>query len=159
MPSRSTRRRRWNNWLMLGIIVFIGVLNLPTLIKTYLIPEQESSYPYLLNPEQELTALYFNTWSLENIDNQWQSTEPANIPAVELAERWINLVGTEVEQTTYESLRSNLRNPESIEAWYQDQEEPQRITWYRTPQFWLFKNWQGEWIAVSVEEEYLTPSE
>ncbi len=158
MPARSARRRRWNNLLILGVIVFIGVLNLPTIIKTYLIPQQEqSTYPYLLNPELKLQALYFSDWSLELDQGQWHSSHTSNVDLEELATRWKSLVGTKVDSQTYDSLKQTLNAPESIEVWYQDQEEPQRITWYRTPQFWLLNNWQGQWIAISTDEQYLIP--
>ena len=153
---------------MLSVIVFIGVLNLPTLIKAYLIepePEQQvsSPYPYLLNPEAELQALHFAKWSLVLEDGQWgyqlKGSVPAqSISAQERAQRWQQLVGTEVDSQTYTDLTSQLTTPHTIEVWYQDQEEPQRITYYRLPEFWLLKNWNDQWLAVSIEESYLFPS-
>ncbi|KOO02891.1 hypothetical protein [Vibrio nereis] len=159
MRVSPARRRRWNNILILGIIAFIGLLNLPTLIKTYLIDEPVvvSEYPYLLNPAQELKALHFANWSLENTQGRWRSSTPSAIPESELVKRWQKLVGTEVNQQSFDSLRPQLDSPETIEVWYVDQEEPQRITVYQTPQFWLLKNWQDKWIAISVEPRYLMP--
>ncbi|MEL0611400.1 hypothetical protein V8Z71_24310, partial [Vibrio echinoideorum] len=60
--QRRYRGRRWNNILKCSEIAFIGVLNLPTMIKAYLIqPEPEvtvsSPNPSLLNPAAELQAL------------------------------------------------------------------------------------------------------
>ncbi|MFM2641194.1 hypothetical protein AAFX33_08265 [Vibrio chagasii] len=162
------RGRRWNNILMLSVIAFIGVLNLPTLIKAYLIepePEQQvsSPYPYLLNPGAELQALYFAKWSLVLEDGQWgyqlKGSAPAqSISAQERAQRWQQLVGTEVDSQTYTDLASQLGTPHTVEVWYQDQEEPQRITYYQLPEFWLLKNWNDQWLAVSIEESYLFPS-
>lgn len=162
------RGRRWNNILMLSVIAFIGVLNLPTLIKAYLIepePEQQvsSPYPYLLNPRAKLQALYFAKWSLVLEDGQWgyqlKNPVPAqSISAQERAQRWQQLVGTEVDSQTYTDLVSQLSTPHTIEVWYQDQEEPQRITYYQLPEFWLLKNWNDQWLAVSIEESYLFPS-
>lgn len=153
---------------MLSVIAFIGVLNLPTLIKAYLIepePEQQvsSPYPYLLNPGAELQALHFAKWSLVLEDGQWgyqlKGSAPAqSISAQERAQRWQQLVGTEVDSQTYTSLASQLNTPHTIEVWYQDQEEPQRITYYQLPEFWLLKNWNDQWLAVSIEESYLFPS-
>lgn len=161
MRVSPSRRRRWNNILILGIIAFIALLNLPTLIKTYLIDEPviESPYPYLLNPNAELQALHFSSWSLEKNQGRWRSTIPTSIAEQELAQRWQSLVGTEVTQENFDSLKPQLTSPQSIEAWYLDQEEPQRITYYQTPQFWLLKNWQDKWIAISVQSEYLVPNE
>ncbi|MDN3684043.1 hypothetical protein QW180_09030 [Vibrio sinaloensis] len=160
MRVSPSRRRRWNNILILGIIAFIGLLNLPTLIKTYLIEEPvvESTHPYLLNPSANLSALhFFSTWSLELHQGQWQSSVSSAIPEAELASRWQSLVGTEISQANFDSLKPQLSAPQSIEVWYLDQEEPQRITYYQTPQFWLLKNWQDKWIAISVDTRYLMP--
>lgn len=162
------RGRRWNNILMLSVIAFIGVLNLPTIIKTYLLePEaevtSESGFPYLLNPSDQITAMHFSQWSIVLKDGEWQYqsqgqplelTEPS---AQTLSQRWQQLVGTEVDNETYQSLSASLTSPQTIEVWYQNQEEPQRITYYQLPDFWLLKNWQGKWLAVSVEAEYLVP--
>ncbi len=162
------RGRRWNNILMLSVIAFIGVLNLPTLIKTYLIePEPEvkvsGSYPSLLNPAAELQALHFANWSVVLEDDHWayqfkDTVLPQTTSAQELSQRWQELVGTEVDSQTYTDLSPQLNTPHTIEVWYQDQEEPQRITYYQLPQFWLLKNWNDQWLAVSIEESYLFPS-
>ncbi|AMF95599.1 hypothetical protein M0358_003839 [Vibrio fluvialis] len=152
------RRRRWNNILILAVIVFIGVLNLPAFIKSYLIEPEVSSYPTLLNPHAKLQAMHFARLSLELNQGRWRATPPTEVAPEELVKRWQELVGTEVNDETYLSLQPNLRSPQTIEVWYSDQEEPQRITYYRTPQFWLFKNWQDKWIAISVDNGYLLPS-
>ncbi|EKO3438013.1 hypothetical protein F2K80_003174 [Vibrio fluvialis] len=152
------RRRRWNNILILAVIVFIGVLNLPVFIKSYLIEPEVSSYPTLLNPHAKLQAMHFARLSLELNQGRWRATPPTEVAPEELVKRWQELVGTEVDDETYLSLQPNLRSPQTIEVWYSDQEEPQRITYYRTPQFWLFKNWQDKWIAISVDNGYLLPS-
>ncbi|MBY7901820.1 hypothetical protein KW530_15715 [Vibrio fluvialis] len=149
------RRRRWNNILILAVIVFIGVLNLPAFIKSYLIEPEVSSYPTLFNPHAKLQAMHFARLSLELNQGRWRATPPTEVAPEELVKRWQELVGTEVDDETYLSLQPNLRSPQTIEVWYSDQEEPQRITYYRTPQFWLFKNWQDKWIAISVDNGYL----
>ncbi|GMM89530.1 hypothetical protein [Vibrio fortis] len=162
------RGRRWNNILILSVIAFIGVLNLPTIIKTYLLePEveitSESGFPYLLNPSDQVTAMHFSQWSIVLNEDGWEYqeqgrplelTEPS---AQTLSQRWQQLVGTEVDSETYQSLSASLFSPQTIEVWYQHQEEPQRITYYQLPDFWLLQNWQGKWLAVSVESEYLMP--
>ncbi|MEZ8464838.1 hypothetical protein AB6D04_11275 [Vibrio splendidus] len=162
------RGRRWNNILMFSVIAFIGVLNLPTLIKAYLIePEPDvtvsSPYPSLLNPAAELQALHFANWSVVLEDDHWvyqfkDTALPQTTNAQELSQRWKELVGTEVDSQTYADLSPQLNTPHTIEVWYQDQEEPQRITYYQLPQFWLLKNWNDQWLAVSIEESYLFPS-
>jgi hypothetical protein len=158
MRVSPARRRRWNNILMLAVIAFIAVLNLPTIIKTYLVEEPQSTFPYLINPNAELRALHFSDWSLEKNQNRWRISKPSNIAPEELAARWQSLVGTEVDERTQQSLGAALREPKTIEVWYADLEEPQRITLYQTQQFWLLKNWQDKWIAVSVDASYLIPT-
>lgn len=162
MRVSTSRRRRWNNIMILGIIAFIAILNLPTIIKTYLIDDQssvevQSDYPYLLNPSAQLKALHFSDWSLEHLNGEWSMTKQSSLAPQELVERWTGLVGTEIDQQTFDGLKTQLASPQTIEVWYRDQEEPQRITFYQTPQFWLLKNWQDQWIAVSVAPEYLLP--
>ena len=161
MRVSTSRRRRWNNIMILGIIAFIAILNLPTIIKTYLIDDEPvaevSPYPYLLNPSAELKALHFSDWSLEHLNGEWSLTKRSSLAPQELFERWSGLVGTEVDQKMFDGLKPQLASPQTIEVWYRDQEEPQRITFYQTPQFWLLKNWQDQWIAVSVASEYLIP--
>lgn len=157
MRVSPRRRRRWNNLLILAVILFIGIINLPSIIKSYLIEPPASPYPSLLNPQAELQAMHFTRLSLQKSHGEWQANPPINIEPQELIERWQQLAGTRVDEQTYQSLQSKLGNPHSIEVWYQDQEEPQRITYYQAPQFWLFKNWQNEWIAVSAEAGYLFP--
>ncbi|NAW92315.1 MULTISPECIES: hypothetical protein [unclassified Vibrio] len=151
-------RRRWNNILILAVIAFIAILNLPTVIKTYLIEPPASPYSYVINPNAQLQALHFTDWSLELNQNRWRSSKAISVAPEILAQRWQSLVGTEVDDATYESLASLLRNPQTVEVWYQDREEPQRITYYQTPQFWLLKNWQEKWVALSVEEAFLFPN-
>lgn len=157
MRVSPQRRRRWNNMLILAVILFIGIINLPSIIKSYLIEPPASPYPSLLNPQAQLEAIHFTRVSLQYRDGEWQARPPTEVEPQQLAERWQQLAGTPVDEQTYQSLQSKLGNPHTIEVWYRDQEEPQRITYYQAPQFWLFKNWQNEWIAVSAEAGYLFP--
>ena len=155
------RGRKWNNILMLCVVAFIGVLNLPAIIKTYLIEPEESAYPYLLSPSLDLQSMHFPSFSIEQSNNQWQiSPSSIRLPigANELISRWKSVVGTEIDEETYQTLGDKLGQPQTVEVWYQDQEEPHRITYYQLPDFWLLKNWQGKWIAISVAEEYLSPT-
>ena len=155
----TSQRRRWNNRLILGVLVFMVLLNLPTLIKTYLLEAPtESEYPYLLAPQKQLKAIYTSHWSLTHEEKDWVLSVPSPVKAQELAVRWQSLTGTQVPDENYQSLKSRLTSPSSIEVWYEDQEEPDRITFYQLPQFWLLQNWQGDWIAVTVDKSYLFPT-
>lgn len=151
------RGRRWNNILMLCVIAFIAVLNLPTLIKHFLIEDPNQINPYLLNPNYELQSIHTSRWSLERTSEDWEISPEVSVEPAELVQRWRMLVGTEINEQTYQDLQANLSSPQSAEVWYVEQEEPQRLTYYQTPQFWLLKNWQDKWIAVSVEDDYLIP--
>lgn len=62
-----------------------------------------------------------------------------SVDGQELVQRWHALTGTEVDEATYRALQPTLPNAQTIEVWYADREEPQRITFYQTPQFWLLK--------------------
>jgi len=157
MRVAPKRRRRWNNVLILAVVLFIGVLNLPTIIKTYLLEPSEPVLPTLLNTKLHLQAIHFAELSLENNQGQWKSDPAGSVAPDVLAERWKDLVGTEIDDKTFRSIEAILHNPQTVEVWYTDQEEPQRITFYQTPKFWLFKNWQDKWIAISVEKGYLLP--
>ncbi|MGX9418657.1 hypothetical protein ACWU4D_15025 [Vibrio sp. WJH972] len=153
------RGRRWNNILILGIILFIAVLNLPTIIKTYLIDDSEAtSYPTLFDTSHQVVALYSSDWSLIYHGNQWQSTPVLTTDTLELVQRWKELLGTPVSDEAFNAMKDNLSAANTLEVWYDGVEEPQRVTYYRTPNFWLFKNWQQQWIAVSVEDAYLFPA-
>lgn len=151
--------RKWNNILIFSVIVFIVILNLPTLIKTYLIPpeQQHPISTVLFNPAYTAKAVYSSDWSLEKKDEQWHVFPVLTLSGPTLFEHWQGLEGTPVNQETYQSLVNKLPAAQTLEVWYNEQEEPQRITFYQLPTFWLFKNWQDRWIAVSVEKSYLFP--
>ncbi|HGE6078367.1 TPA: hypothetical protein ACGG71_002725 [Vibrio cholerae] len=158
MRVSPNRRRRWNNILILSVIAFIAVINLPTMIKSYLLPDPASQFPSLLRTDATLQALHFPEFSLEKSREEWQSEPELSVDGQELVQRWHALTGTEVDEATYLALQPTLPNAQTIEVWYADREEPQRITFYQTPQFWLLKNWQDRWIAVSAEASYLFPA-
>ncbi|WP_456296424.1 hypothetical protein M1D72_21090 [Vibrio sp. AK197] len=157
MRVSPARRRRWNNILILCIIGFIALINLPSLIKSYLLEPPATPYPAVLINDATLTALHFNYGVLELRDGEWEANFTVKDSAPQLAQRWQTLVGTPVDEETFEQLEPNLKGPQSIEAWYRDREEPQRITIYRSPQFWLMKNDQQRWVAVTAERTDLFP--
>jgi hypothetical protein len=155
MLPRLTRRQ-WNNVIIVACIVFIGALNLPTLIKTFLIEAPaDSGYPYVLNPSVQPISIELPHLSIEHDGSEWRSDSLSHLQATELVQRWRALVGTELTHEQYQQLSSTLGAPSSVEVWYVDIEEPQRITLYELEQFWLFNSWEGRWIAVSVEGDYL----
>lgn len=158
MRVSPARRRRMNNIIILSVIAAMALLNLPTLIKTYLLEEPTSPYPTLFDPELSLNAIYYNRWSLEERPEGWFINDVQSKYASEVAERWTNLEGTEVDADMYSQIEPSLSAPQSIEIWFKDREEPQRITLYKTDQFWLLRNWQDQWIAISASDELLFPN-
>ncbi len=154
----SQKRRRWNNYMMLGVIAFMLLLNLPTIIKTYLLPEPEPESVWLLNPQDAVTEINTQAWSLRYRDSHWSFMPKVDADGAELAERWQSLRGSVVSEAMLTQLKQNLPAPETVEIWYDDQEEPQRITLYRFAQFWLLNNYQQQWVAISLQADYLLPS-
>ena len=150
-------RRGWNNVLILGIIAFMVILNLPTIIKNHLLDNEPSQYPYLLDPNADIQKIHFSKWSLLRDNGDWKATKDLDLTPLELAQRWQSLVGTEVSGETYLQIKPQLSKANTVEVWYVNREEPQRITYYQTPKFWLMKSWQNKWIAVSVDRNYLFP--
>ncbi len=91
-------RRRWNNILILSIIAFILLLNLPNIIKSYLIEDEHPNQSYLLNPNKPLQSIQSNGWALENNQGEWLLSPKSTIAANELKERWQSLLGTNVDE-------------------------------------------------------------
>ncbi|MDP5255410.1 MULTISPECIES: hypothetical protein [unclassified Vibrio] len=160
MRARHSRqkRRRWNNYMMLGVIAFMLLLNLPTIIKNYLLPEPQPDSVYLLNPQDAVMEINTLEWALKYQGSLWLLTPSLDVPGEELVERWQQVKGSVVSDEMLGQLKAHLPAPETIEVWYDHQEEPQRITLYRFAQFWLLKNYQQQWIAISLDDDYLLPS-
>ncbi|MCL9776412.1 hypothetical protein [Vibrio methylphosphonaticus] len=169
-------RRRWNNVLMVAIILFMGVMAAPTLIKQYLISPQPQAYSQepsqeqwlpgmILNPNDrviEINAaglqLYLEDESSSVEQAQWLAIpERFNEQANQLVLNWQGIRGTVVDEPTLQRLKPALENPVTIEVWYQEAEEPQRVTAYRLAQFWLMTTYQQEWVAVSFDDGDLLP--
>lgn len=151
-------RKGWNNTLIISIIVFIGVIQLPQVIRQHLSSsEPDFALLYLLPESTPLNQIHFADFSLDKRSGIWISDQPLHVEADELLLRWTSLMGTPVDLDTMTLLRPQLPLPNTIEAWFDDVEEPARLTIYQMPQFWLMQNWQGEWLAVSVDKDYLFP--
>lgn len=148
---KKTSRRKYNNILMIAVLVFIGVLQAPQLIKTYLLepePPVEAviGVQALFEGKNAIQKMHFADYDVAS-DTSDQNTQ--------FIERWFSLEGTVLNEESVKVLKTKLPAPSSVEVWFENQEEPQRITIYQAPNFWMMQNWQGEWIAVSAEEGYL----
>lgn len=155
MPKLS--RRGWNNVLIFSIIAFMLILNLPTIIKNNFMEQEQSTYPYVMDPQADIKEMHFSQFSIQREGIDWVTDKKLAISPLELVQRWHLLAGTEVDDKTFSQLKEQLPEANTLEIWYLDKEEPQRVTYYHTPNFWLMKSWEEKWIAVSVEEDYLFP--
>ena len=154
---KKISRRGWNNVLIFAVIAFMLILNLPTIIKENFMQPKQTTYPYVLNPAADIKEMHFSQLSLQREGTDWVANKDLSISPLELVQRWHALAGTQVDNETFLQLREQLPKANTLEVWYLDKEEPQRVTYYQTPNFWLMKGWQLDWIAVSVDENYLFP--
>ena len=148
---KKSSRRKYNNMLIIFVLLFIGVLQAPQLIKTYLLePEQQIETITGVQPLFEgintIQKMHFADYDLTSYTSEVDS---------QLIERWFTLEGTVLNEESVKVLKTKLPAPSTVEVWLEHQEEPQRVTIYQAPNFWMMQNWQGEWIAVSAEEGYL----
>ena len=148
---KKSSRRKYNNMLIIFVLLFIGVLQAPQLIKTYLLePEQQietvTSVQPLFEGINTIQKMHFADYDLTSDTSEVDS---------QLIERWFTLEGTVLNEESVKALKTKLPAPSTVEVWLDNQEEPQRVTIYQAPNFWMMQNWQGEWIAVSAEEGYL----
>ncbi|WP_122033337.1 hypothetical protein [Aliivibrio sp. EL58] len=148
---KKPSRRKYNNMLIIFVLLFIGVLQAPQLIKTYLLePEQQVETVTGVQPLFEgvnaIQKMHFADYDLASDTSKTDS---------QLIKRWFTLEGTVLNEEPVKVLKTKLPAPSTVEVWLENQEEPQRVTIYQAPNFWMMQNWQGEWIAVSAEEGYL----
>ena len=148
---KKSSRRKYNNMLIIFVLLFIGVLQAPQLIKTYLLePERQIETITGVQPLFEgintIQKMHFADYDLTSDTSEVDS---------QLIERWFTLEGTVLNEESVKVLKTKLPAPSTVEVWLDNQEEPQRVTIYQAPNFWMMQNWQGEWIAVSAEEGYL----
>ncbi|MGR6840867.1 hypothetical protein ACU5DF_18140 [Aliivibrio wodanis] len=148
---KKPSRRKYNNMLIIFVLLFIGVLQAPQLIKTYLLePKQQVEMATGVQSLFEGTNLI---QKMHFVDHD--VTSNTSEQDTKLIDRWFTLEGTVLNEGSVKVLKTKLPAPSTVEVWLENQEEPQRVTIYRAPNFWMMQNWQGEWIAVSAEAGYL----
>lgn len=148
---KKPSRRKYNNMLIIFVLLFIGVLQAPQLIKTYLLEPKQS-----VEMVTGIQPLFEGTNPIQKmhfVDHD--VTSNTSEQDTKLIDRWFTLEGTVLNEGSVKVLKTKLPAPSTVEVWLENQEEPQRVTIYRAPNFWMMQNWQGEWIAVSAEEGYL----
>ena len=159
MPSRRT----FNNFLILGVLLFIALINLPTYLRSYI---AELDAGNTKTPQVQLLALFpqgikVETFEFSNMvltqGKPWQTNAPLSVSASELASRWLHLAGTKVDKQMYEKLEASLPKASILVVNLQENEAPLHLTYYQFPSFWLIQNAKKHWLAVSVSPEYLFP--
>lgn len=95
--------------------------------------------------------------TFQHADTGWQSQPTVTFDIATLISRWQTLVGTKVSEHQLAALKSQLTTPRTIEVWLVGHSLPQRITAYQLPYFWLFNNGSGQWLAVTVDADFLFP--
>ena len=154
-------RRGWNNVIIIAVICFIAVVQLPELVKRQFGQDREtqaqSEMTALLPTQAEIDQLHLPLTSLNRENGSWLARPRVALPADQLIDHWQSLAGTPVSDEMVGKLKPTLPPPNSVEIWLAGREEPVRVTVYQQPQFWLLQNWQGEWLAISVDEAYLFP--
>lgn len=157
-------RRTFNNIIIIGILLFIVLINLPTYLRSHL---TENEQPELIKQQiqEGVIALFSSDIKVKSLQfadvtlmqgNPWQTNAPLTISATELANRWLNLVGTEVDSETYNKLKPNLPSPSMLVVGL-EQGATLHLPYYQLPQFWLIQNSQKRWLAMSSESHYLFP--
>ncbi|MBV7298725.1 hypothetical protein [Enterovibrio paralichthyis] len=158
-------RRTFNNILILGVLVFIALMNLPTYLRSHIAGLEQSQDTEQVTPDGvialmpdnlQIKALQFPKFTLTKA-SPWLSDTKLTVSATDLANRWIHLSGTEIDKATYDKLKPALRSPSTLVVDLGADEEPLRLTYYELPQFWLLQNWENRWLAVSVDPNYLFP--
>ena len=160
MPAPS--RRTFNNFLILGVLVFIALINLPAYLRTYLSELDEKKSPIvsdvisLFPKETKVDRFILNHLVLKE-GTPWQTNQALSVSASELAARWLHLSGSQVDDTMYKKLEAQLPEASIVEVHFKDKAEALRLVYYQFPSFWLIQNQNKQWLAVSVEAEYLFP--
>ncbi|NLS13574.1 hypothetical protein HGP28_11790 [Vibrio sp. SM6] len=172
MRVSPNKRRRWNNYLILIVIAAMALFNAPTWIKAYLMPQEtQPSTPELtrlFTPDEPLRQLETRGKGFIYLNGTWRfidshATEQSGITAATYLERWLALTGTVIDSSMVEKIIMSAEDAsqsqsEHLTIWYQGDSEPQRLTYYVLPRFWLMKNAQGQWMAVTVPDGYLLPA-
>lgn len=161
LPSRRT----FNNIVIIGVLVFIALINLPVYLRSQLAENDPTPLPNQ-NPTQKVIALFpadVEVKSLQFSDvtlikgTPWQANAPLTVSATELANRWLNLSGTEVNAETFQKLAPSLPKQSTLVVEHMQNDSPLQIDYYQLPSFWLLRNGENRWIAVSVDSQYLFP--
>lgn len=160
LQEKIRRRQKYNSMMMLVVIIFIGVFNLPALLKHYQSDPPDVTHPYVINPYATIKNIAFPRGVLSQDKNgHWKVDDVPDQDFSRLTENWKLLVGTHVPAELYDQLKlKKLTEPSSMTVTFEEESvAPQTIIFYKTDEFWLFYNWQQRWVAVSGSAENLFP--
>ena len=154
-------RRGWNNVIIIGVLAFIAVIQLPGLIRARLTTPVASVPSPAVIPlfaqDRMIQRLLLPKMAFQHLVAGWESNPSITLDIATVVARWQALVGTEVSEQQLVSLKSQLKTPRTVETWLVGYSQPQRITAYQLPHFWLFNNGAGQWLAVTVDADFLFP--
>lgn len=154
-------RRGWNNVIIIGVLAFIAVIQLPGLIRARLTTPVASVPSPAVIPlfaqDRIIQRLLLPKMAFQHSVTGWESNPSITLDIATFIARWQTLAGTEVSEQQLVSLKSQLKTPRTVEAWLVGYSQPQRITAYQLPHFWLFNNGTGQWLAVTVDADFLFP--
>ena len=154
-------RRGWNNVIIIGVLAFIAVIQLPGLIRARLTTPVASVPSPAVIPlfaqDRMIQRLLLPKMAFQHLVAGWESNPSITLDIATVVARWQALVGTEVSEQQLVSLKSQFKTPRTVEAWLVGYSQPQRITAYQLPHFGLFNNGAGQWLAVTVDADFLFP--
>ncbi|OBU19478.1 hypothetical protein C0Z01_14595 [Photobacterium kishitanii] len=156
-------RRGWNNVIIIGVLAFIAVIQLPELLRARLATTTTSVAPSstvipLFAPDRVIQQLLLPKMTFQHSLTGWNSQPSVAFDIATFIARWQTLKGTKVTEQQLLGLKKQLLVPNTVEAWFVGHSQPQRITAYQLSHFWLFNNGAGEWLAVTVASDFLFPS-
>jgi len=160
MRKKQLSKKGWNNVLMLAVIVAMIFLQLPEYLKQRRADNNLESSTILLTllpTKVKVTSLKTPQYTLSSTALEWQANKPLLIGANQLIQRWQKLSGTPVTAEIFAKLNLQVQTKQTIEVICEQPDKTFNLSYYKTPKFWLFQNWQGDWFAVSVNSDYFYP--
>lgn len=153
-------RRGWNNVIIIGVLAFIAVIQLPELIRArFTTTEMNTSSVVipLFAQNRIIQRLVLPTMTFQQSAMGWKSQPVVTFDIAAVIARWQTLKGTKISQQQLSVLKKQLLLPHTVEAWFVGLSQPQRITAYQLSHFWLLNTGTGEWLAVTVAGDFLFP--
>ncbi|PSU42755.1 hypothetical protein CTM97_07630 [Photobacterium phosphoreum] len=95
--------------------------------------------------------------TLQHSEAGWQSQPSIVVDIATFIGHWQTLKGTKVTAKQLLAFKKQLLIPYTIEAWFVGYSQPQRISAYQLAHFWLLNNGAGQWLAVTVDSDFLFP--